>query len=343
MRAARGLPVERVPIWVMRQAGRYLPEFREVRSKHNFFEICQTPELACKVTLQPLERYDLDAAIIFSDILVIPQALGMEVQMVPQQGPVFPSPLNSPSDIKKLRFDVDICEELKYVLDAITLTRTKIGGKVPLLGFAGAPWTLMSYMIEGGGSKTMAKSKAWLYKYPEESKSLLEKLSDIVAEYLAQQIKAGAQMVQVFESNAGHLGPEIFKKFALPCLQSIASTIKKRLTELNIDQVPLIVFTKSVHYALEDLAVSGYDVISLDWTMDPKQSRLRVGNEITLQGNLDPCCLYASPEDIKMEVEKMVRAFGQHRYIAGLGHGIYPDVDPSHLGTFIDCVHSFQL
>ncbi|XP_062506498.1 uroporphyrinogen decarboxylase-like [Corticium candelabrum] len=340
LRAAAGERVERVPVWVMRQAGRYLPEFREVRSKHDFFEICQTPELACEVTLQPLERFDLDAAIIFCDILVIPQALGMEVQMVPKQGPVFPIPLASPLDIQKLRFDVNISEELKYVFDAITLTRKRINGKVPLIGFSGAPWTLMAYMVEGGGSKTLSKAKGWLYKHPDESKMLLERMSGIIADYLAQQVKAGAQMLQVFESNAGYLGPGMFKEFSLPYLRSIAGMVRKKVDELGLSQVPLTVFAKDAHYALEELAFSNYDVISLDWTMDPQISRERVGAGITLQGNFDPCGLYASHDVIKRQVEDMVKAFGCHRYIANLGHGMYPDMDPTHLGTFIDSVHT---
>ena len=238
--------MDKVPVWVMRQAGRYLPEFRKLREDHDFFTMCQTPSLACEVTLQPLQRYDLDAAIIFSDILVVPQALGMEVLMKPGVGPVFPNPLKSPEDIETLEHGDKTLPRLQYVFDAITLTRQKLEGKVPLLGFTGAPWTLMSYMIEGGGSKTQSKAKAWLYTYPSASHKVLQMLTDVNIEYLVQQVKAGAQMLQVFESHAEYLGKDLFDEFALPYLRQIAQKVKAKLAEQGLDVVPMVSFVYSL-------------------------------------------------------------------------------------------------
>ncbi|CAH8656624.1 unnamed protein product [Heterobilharzia americana] len=287
IRAAKGEAVSRIPVWIMRQAGRYLPEFRAMREKYDFFEICRTPELACEVTLQPIRRFDLDAAIIFSDILVIPQALGMEVKMQPAVGPKFTAPLNSPQDLDQLNVQVDISRELRYVYESITLTRHRLEGKVPLIGFAGAPWTLMSYMIEGGSSSTYSKAKRWLYSEPQSSHKLLSLLTQIIVEHLVQQVLAGAQLLQVFESHAGFLSPHLFVKFSLPYLKQIASQIQNRLlNEYNIPKEslpPLIVFAKDGHYALSELSQAGYDVISLDWTICPKLARSIVHSNITLQ------------------------------------------------------------
>ncbi|XP_015601481.1 uroporphyrinogen decarboxylase isoform X3 [Cephus cinctus] len=295
LRAARGETVDRAPVWIMRQAGRYLPEFRETRSKHDFFSICQTPTLACEVTLQPIRRFDLDASIIFSDILVIPQAMGLVVEMRPGVGPVLPDPLSDPSHISRLvRPDVE--KVLGYVADAITLTRQGLQGKVPLIGFTGAPWTLMGYMIQGGGSSTMAQARSWLYKYPEASHKLLQLLTDIIIDYLVMQIKAGAQT--------------IFPKGA---------TLK----------------------SLEMLAKDGdYEVIGLDWTVDPAEARKRLGPNVTLQGNMDPCALYATENEVFERGARMVKSFGKSRYIANLGHGILPDSPIPSVEAFISGVHS---
>lgn len=339
LRAARGEEVDRVPVWVMRQAGRYLPEFKEVRSKHDFFKICQTPELAAEVTLQPIRRFDLDAAIIFSDILVIPQALGMTVEMKEGVGPVLPKPLVTPKDMDNLQFPVDVKSKLGYVSEAITLTRHKLEGKVPLIGFSGAPFTLMGYMVEGGGSKTMSKVKAWLYRYPEDSRRLLKIITDVVVNYLVEQAAAGAQLLQVFESSAEHLGPELFQNFALPYLIDICERVKYNVQERKIGDIPMTVFAKGAHYAIKDLADSGYDVVGLDWTVDPECARKQVGLNITFQGNLDPCALYAPPEEVTKMAHQMVEKFGKQRYIANLGHGIYPDVNPDHLKAFVDAIH----
>jgi uroporphyrinogen decarboxylase len=339
LRAANGEKTERVPVWVMRQAGRYLPEFQEVRSKHEFFEICRTPELACEVTLQPIRRFELDAAIIFSDILVVPQAMGLVVEMLPGKGPSFPEPLATPDDLRRLVPDVDVRQALGYVFDAITLTRHKLEGKVPLIGFSGAPWTLMSYMIEGGGSTTFSKSKRWLYCHPADSCELLQRITDVVVRYLVQQVAAGAQMLQLFESHAGALGPAQFKQFALPYIRQISTHVKADLAQQGLEAVPMVIFAKDAHFAIEELAESNYDVVSLDWTIKPQHARRLAGARVTLQGNMDPCALYAPQETISKIVKEMITKFGTQRYIANLGHGIYPDMDPEHLKAFVNAVH----
>ncbi|TPX55623.1 uroporphyrinogen decarboxylase [Powellomyces hirtus] len=345
LRVARGEDVERIPVWIMRQAGRYLPEFREERSKHDFFTICRTPELACLVTLQPIDRYEglLDASIIFSDILVVPQALGLEVQMLPAKGPHFPEPLVDPSHLARLKKDVNVDAELRYVFEAITLTRQKLDGRVPLFGFVGAPWTLMAYMIEGGGSKTLSKAKAWLGQWPEESKELLQRVTDVVVDFLVGQAKAGAQLLQVFDSWAGELSPAQFNEFSLPYIQQIPTRVRAALREIDptLAKIPMVVFARGAHYALESLSTPeiGYDIISLDWTMDPVASRKRVGDNVSLQGNADPSLLYAPKETIKKEVAVMLEKFGtKRRYIANLGHGMHPDHDPEHLRAFLEAI-----
>jgi len=335
LRAARGEPVERVPVWVMRQAGRYMEEFRKVRAEHEFFKLCRTPELASDVTLQPINAFDLDAAIIFSDILVIPQALGMTCVMEPGKGPVFPEPLKDPKDIDKLNKEVNIRESLGYVMDAITLTRKKLDGRVPLIGFAGAPWTLMAYMIEGSGSKTWSNAKMWLYQNELASTQLLQMLTDIIIDYLVEQVHAGAQMLQVFESNAEPLGKKMFEFFALPYLKQIATGVKEKLGE---KAVPMTIFAKGAHYALTELAHTDFDVIGLDWTMSIRLARMSTGNQ-TLMGNLDPCALYASDDEIHNMVRSMLKEFGTSRYIANLGHGIYKDMKPEKVKHFVNCVH----
>uniref|UniRef100_A0A8C5FRA8 Uroporphyrinogen decarboxylase n=1 Tax=Gadus morhua TaxID=8049 RepID=A0A8C5FRA8_GADMO len=338
LRAARGEQTQHVPVWCMRQAGRYLPEFREFRAGKDFFDTCRSPEACCELTLQPLRRFDFDASIIFSDILVVPQAMGMEVQMVPGKGPTFPDPLKDPEDLQRLKTKVDVQKELDYVFKAITLTRHKIEGKVPLIGFTGAPWTLMSYMIEGSGSKTFSKVKSWLYRYPEVSHMLLKRLTDVIVDYLLGQVAAGAQALQVFESHAGILGPVEFKAFCLPYLRDIARRVKDQLKETGQD-VPMIVFAKDAHYGLEDLSQSYYDVVSLDWTIDPRLAREQTGGKVSLQGNMDPCALYAPKERISEIVKTMLEGFGTQRYIANLGHGMYPDMDPESVAAFVEAVH----
>lgn len=339
IRAALGERTDYVPVWIMRQAGRYLPEFRELRSKHAFFEICERPDLACEVTLMPIRRFDLDAAIIFSDILVIPQALGMKVEMT-GEGPKFPNPLKQYEPIEsRINSSVNVAQRLHYVYDAITITRHALEGKCPLIGFSGAPWTLMCYMVEGGGSKTMAKAKKWLYQDPKASCELLDILAAKVTDHLVEQAKAGAQLLQIFESNADYLTLELFNKFAGPRIIKICIDVKKRLASLGIKRVPLIVFAKGGHYALEQLGQNEgvIDVLSLDWTIHPE--KVRQSTKLCLQGNLDPCALYSSPDEISSMTEKMIESFGVQKYIANLGHGIYPDMGIDNVKAFVDSVH----
>lgn len=312
-----------------RAAGRYLPEYHEAKGKHDFFECCRSPEIASTLTLQPIERFAglIDAAIIFSDILVIPQAMGMEVVMVDKKGPHFPNPLRSPDDQQYkdiMARDVDVKAELDYVYAAITLTRKKLAGRVPLLGFCGAPWTLLSYMVEGGGSKMFKEVKTWLYKYPDATKALLQKIAELCVDYLAQQVVAGAQMIQVFDSWAGELSPATFKVFSLPYLNIIADNLPKRLRKLKQEPVPMTVFAKGAWYALDDLCDTNYNVIGLDWLHDPAEAyRVTQAKGKVVQGNADPGVLYGSKEAITATVEEMARGFGggKQGWIANLGHG----------------------
>ncbi|PFH52586.1 hypothetical protein AMATHDRAFT_74067 [Amanita thiersii Skay4041] len=351
LRAARGEKTERAPVWVMRQAGRYLPEFRKVRENHEFFEVCRTPALATEITVQPIRRYSglIDAAIIFSDILVVPQAMGMEVLMNP--GPYFPEPLETPADAQsKLRKTVDVNEELGYVFEAITQTRHELAGEVPLIGFCGAPWTLFAYMVEGGGSKTFQKAKTWLFKYPEESKALLMRIADICIDFLVGQAKAGAQLLQVFDSWANELSPHDFAVFSLPTLKHISSSVRTRLAEMDCS-VPLTLFAKGANQSLPLLTTdSGYDVLGIDWGIDAAEARRIVAaaakdstKVIALQGNMDPSVLYGGRDAIEVAVKRMSDAFGkQGGWIANLGHGITPGVDPDDLKWFFECVHKYS-
>lgn len=340
LKAARGEEVDRIPVWVMRQAGRYLPEFLKVKESHEFFEICTTPALACEVTLQPLRRFPLDASIIFSDILVVPQFMGLEVVMTPGKGPTFPMPLNVPEDISRLH-KPDPLTAFEPYLDSIYLTRHSIKGLVPLIGFTGGPFTLFTYMVEGGGSNTFTKSRKWIFAYPEETKRLLDMITDVACEFLLAQICSGAQILQIFESHAGLLGPADFQEFILPYLVRIADFLKLKGKENPDLDVPLIIFAKDAGFALEMLSQTSYDVISLDWTIDIEIARKtteKYGK--TIQGNLDPASLYSAPDQIASRSLKMITTAGKSRYIANLGHGIYPDTLPSHLQVFIDTVHS---
>ncbi|OJD30955.1 uroporphyrinogen decarboxylase [Diplodia corticola] len=347
LRTARGEKVERAPMWVMRQAGRYLPEYHEAKGGRDFFECCRSPEIASTLTLQPIERFAglIDAAIIFSDILVIPQAMGMEVVMVDKKGPHFPDPLRSPDDQQYkdiMARKVDVKKELQYVYDAITMTRKKLAGRVPLLGFCGAPWTLMSYMVEGGGSKMFKEVKTWIYKHPDASKALLQRIAELCVDYLAEQVLAGAQMIQVFDSWAGELSPTTFKVFSLPYLNHIADNLPKRLKELGQEPVPMTVFAKGAWYALEDLCDTNYNVIGLDWLHDPAEAyKIAQAKGKVVQGNADPGVLYGSRQAITATVEEMVRGFGggKQGWIANLGHGITPFVNPDDLKFYFEEIH----
>lgn len=343
LRAARGERTERVPVWVMRQAGRYLPEYKEAKGDTAFFATCKNPKLVCELTCQPIRRYDLDAAIIFSDILVIPVAMGLTVANDPGQGPVYADPISCPEDLKRLTADFDIDAQLGYVYEAITLTRMKLEGKVPLFGFTGAPWTLMKFMIENvSAGPNPNKARTFMAEHPEATHQLLGMLKDAVVRHLVHQIKAGAQIVQVFDSYAGELGPIFFAKFELPILKQIAKDVKAKLINMNIEPVPMVIFAKDAHFAIEELSKSGYDVVGLDWGIQPIHARKLAGNQVTLQGNMDPVMLFAPKEDIKKAAKEMLNKFGTQNYIANLGHGILKDTDPDHLGVFIDAIHTYS-
>ncbi|KAI9828752.1 MAG: Uroporphyrinogen decarboxylase in heme biosynthesis [Thelocarpon impressellum] len=327
-------------------AGRYLPEYHKAKGSHDFFECCRSPEIASTITLQPVERFAglIDAAIIFSDILVIPQAMGMEVVMVDKKGPHFPHPLVSPDDPQYreiLDRDVDVKQELDYVYKAITLTRHKLKGRVPLIGFCGAPWTLLSYMVEGGGSKLFVQVKTWVFRYPAESRKLLQKIAELCVEYLALQVVAGAQLVQIFDSWAAELSPASFQSFSLPYLLYISSHLPTRLAELKQPRVPMTVFAKGAWYALDALCESGYDVVGLDWLQDPADAVRAARGRVVLQGNADPGVLYGGHAAITEVVEAMVKGFGggKQGWIANLGHGITPGVDPDDLKFFFEEIH----
>ncbi|EHA54802.1 hypothetical protein MCOR27_010413 [Pyricularia oryzae] len=349
IRTAWGQKVERPPIWIMRQAGRYLPEYHEAKGNRDFFECCRDPEVASTLTLQPIDRFDglLDASIIFSDILVIPQAMGMVVEMVDKKGPHFPNPLQSPDDgqyAEVLARDVDVSKELDYVYKAITLTRKKLQGRVPLIGFCGAPWTLFCYMVEGGGTKLFIQSKKWIFRHPEESKKMLQKIAELCVEYLALQVQAGAQLVQVFDSWAGELSPASFEQFSAPYLRYISENLPKRLKELSLDPVPMIVFPKGAWFALEDCCAMGYNVVGLDWLYSPaKANQVRGDREIVLQGNADPGVLYGTKDAITAAVKDMVEGFDwkekKKGWIVNLGHGITPLVNPDDLKFYLQEIH----
>jgi uroporphyrinogen decarboxylase len=332
LRALRGEEVERPPVWMMRQAGRYLPQYMVLRRKYTFFERVETPELACEITIQPIDELEPDAAIIFSDILTIPQALGIDVQMIQGKGPVMGNPIQNEDDAFSILAE-DIAEKLHYVMDAITLTRKELNGRVPLIGFAGAPWTLFCYMVQGEGSKNFDKAKSFLYQHPEASRHVMNELTRATIDYLNAQIAAGAQAVQLFDSWSGLLSPEDFNEWALPSLMEIAK---------NVKGVPMILFAKGSWYALERLSYkSGVAALGLDWTISPEFAREKTGNQITLQGNFDPSHLLAPTKEIELKTKRMIDRFGTQRYIANLGHGILPHVPVDHARAFVDTVKGY--
>ena len=336
LRACRGEPVPRPPVWIMRQAGRYLPEYRAVRERADFLTMVTTPELAVEVTLQPVEIIGVDAAIIFSDILVVPQSMGMSLSVEDGVGPRFHNPLRSPADFDRLR-DVPPEEGLQYVLEALRLARRELASRVPLIGFAGAPWTLMSYMVEGGGSKSFSLAKRLLAEDPRRAHTLLARLADAVGNFLIAQVKAGAQAIQLFDSWAGALGPRDFREFALPYLSRAARMARTA-------GAPVIVFAPGSGWALEEIAAeTGADVIGVDWQTDASDARRRLpATRVTLQGNLDPGWLYASPAEIRERTHRMLAAFGGRSHIANLGHGILPDIPVRHAKAFVEAVQQWR-
>ena len=331
IRAAKGEHVERVPVWMMRQAGRVLPQYKAVRSQaKNFIEFVKNPEMACEVTIQPVDYFGVDAAIIFSDILTVPEAMGLPYQMIESKGPWFEQTIQSMSDIDKLL----VCNEdtIGYMNEAIKLTKRELNGRVPLIGFAGAPFTIFAYMVEGSGSKTFSKAKKFLYTHPVESHALLQKITDSTIHYLQGQIAAGADMVQLFDSWAGCLSPTQYSSFGLAYIRQICQAIQS---------VPMTVFAKGAFFALNEMGQLPCQTIGLDWNMDPKWSREEVGATKTLQGNLDPCLLYSDFETIRKETENMLQAFGKQRYIANLGHGLYPDIEKEKALCFVEAIKEF--
>ena len=329
LRALKGEQTERVPVWMMRQAGRYLPDYLKLKAKYDFFTRVQTPELAAAITLQPIDQIGVDAAIIFSDILVIPQAMGLEVLMEEGKGPSLPKVIQTQADIDALITE-GAAHSLRYVTDALSLTKKELNGRVPLIGFAGAPWTILCYMVEGKGSKTWDKAKQFAYTQPELAHQLLQKITNITIDYLKAQTLSGADVVQVFDSWAGSLSPADFKIFAQPYLLQISDALQSF--------APVILFPKGSWYALADLSNSSASGLGVDWCIDPGTARKLTGNKITLQGNFDPAKLLAPIPEIKKAVKEMLDGFGTQRYIANLGHGITPNVPVDHAKAFVDAV-----
>ena len=336
LRALLRQPVDRTPVWIMRQAGRYLPEYLKTRAEAgSFMDLCQTPELACEVTLQPLRRFSLDAAIIFSDILTIPDVMGLKLFFVAGEGPKFENPIRSADDIRKLP-SPDVNESLGYVMDAISLTRRELDGKVPLIGFSGSPWTLATYMVEGGSSRTFSRTKKLIYQEPEMAHELLGKLANTVTDYLNAQIESGAQAVQIFDTWGGALSAKAYQDFSLKYMAQIVAGLKR---ENEGRRVPVILFSKGCNTQLEALANTGCDALGVDWTISLNEARARVGDRVALQGNLDPAILLADKQVVRREVNETLNSFGQgNGHVFNLGHGITPDVDPDNLAALINAV-----
>ncbi len=333
LRAAQGEKIERPPVWLMRQAGRILPQYRALRAKlSGFKELVETPHLAAEVTIQPVDELDVDAAIIFSDILVIPEVMGLEYQMVEKKGPWFPNTIQNIDDVKKLRSGAEAAADLHYVYEALKITKEELHQRIPLIGFSGAPWTLLSYMIEGSGSKTFSKAKKFLYTQPEAAHLLLDKLADTIIVYLKNKINAGADLVQIFDSWAGILSPEQYKEFSLPYIKKICAAIS---------EAPITIFAKGAWFVLKDLQEIEANVIGLDWNTRPEFARELLGNKQVVQGNLDPCLLYASHKEIKEKTLEMIEKFQGH-HIVNLGHGVYPDTPLDGVKCFVNTVKEFE-
>ncbi|MFZ2725134.1 MAG: uroporphyrinogen decarboxylase [Methylococcaceae bacterium] len=333
-------PIDRTPVWMMRQAGRYLPEYRQVREQAgSFLNLCTNPELACEVTMQPLRRFAFDAAILFSDILTVPDAMGLGLYFTEGEGPKFQRPVRTAADIEKLPIP-DPQLELGYVMDAVSLIRKTLDGAVPLIGFSGSPWTLATYMVEGASSKSFQKVKALMYEQPALMHLLLDKLAQSVAAYLNAQIEAGAQAVMLFDTWGGSLTTEDYLEFSLRYAKQVRALLK---TNVDGTQIPTILFTKGGGLWLEEMADAGYDALGLDWQTDITQARARVGDKVALQGNLDPVTLYAKPEAIVSKVQSILHGYGQGSgHVFNLGHGILPDINPEHVKAMVDAVHAYS-
>ncbi|TNF97730.1 MAG: uroporphyrinogen decarboxylase [Gammaproteobacteria bacterium] len=340
LRALMRESVDQTPVWIMRQAGRYLPEYRETRQKAgNFLNLCKTPELACEVTLQPLERFELDAAILFSDILTIPDAMGLGLYFTEGEGPAFEHPVRSQADVEKLGVP-DPEQELRYVIDAVSTIRQALDGRIPLIGFSGSPWTLATYMVEGRATKQFSKSKGMLYNSPATLHQLLDILARSVTSYLNAQIKAGAQAVMIFDTWGGMLSEHNYLDFSLQYMQQIIDGL---IRENDGRKVPVILFTKGGGLWLDAMANTGCNGLGLDWTMSIGKARSLVGDRVALQGNLDPCALYGSPENIRHEVANILKSYGNGSgHVFNLGHGITPDINPDHVAALVDAVHELS-
>lgn len=336
LRAARGEDIERYPVWLMRQAGRILPEYRAVReSVSGFKELVETPELAAEVTIQPVDILGVDAAIVFSDILVVPEAMNVPYDMIEKRGPWFEHTIRTAEQAKRVETNFDIEDRLGYVLEAIRITVKELNGRVPVIGFAGAPWTIFCYMVEGHGSKTFSEARKLLWTNPKLAHELLQGITDVTIAYLKAQVKAGASMIQVFDSWAGILGTAQYAAFSLPYLAQIAEAIH---------DVPVTLFSKGAITSIPSIAKLNCNTVGLDWNMDVPEMRTLIGNDRTIQGNLDPCTLYGSHDTVVSETIKMLNSFGKNkRHIVNLGHGVYPDVDPEKVKTFINTVKSYEI
>jgi uroporphyrinogen decarboxylase len=335
LRAHRGEAIERYPVWLMRQAGRILPEYRAVRSKlSGFKELVETPAFATEVTIQPVDLLNVDAAIIFSDILVIPEAMGLPYQMIEQKGPWFENTIRSQEEFARLDEQIDVQERLWYVFEALKQTKAALNGRVPLIGFAGAPWTILCYMVEGKGSKTFSESRKFLYTQPELAHALLQRITDVTISYLKGQVAAGADALQLFDSWAGILGDVQYHEFGIKYIRQICEAFQ---------DTPLTVFSKGAIGSLPTLAQLPCTTLGLDWNMDVTVARNLVQENMTLQGNLDPCVLYGSPQIVASETKKMLKSFKSQRHIVNLGHGVYPDIDPEMVKVFIDTVQNYEI
>lgn len=333
LKALKGETVDRPPVWMMRQAGRYLPEFMEIKAKYDFFTRCQTPELASEITVQPIRRYGMDAAILFSDILVIPQAMNIEVEMKPNFGPYLPNPIRKTEDLDSVIVP-DINETLGYVIDAIKMTKEKLNNEIPLIGFAGSPWTILCYCVQGQGSKNFDLAKGFCFTQPEAAHVLLQKITDTTIAYLKAKVKAGVNAVQVFDSWGGMLSPTDYQEFSFQYIQQIVDALK--------DEAPVIVFGKGCWFALGEMAKSGAAALGVDWTCSARNARYLSGGKITLQGNFDPSRLLSPPKEIKKMVHQMITEFGKDQYIVNLGHGILPNIPIENAGAFVEAVKEYK-
>ena len=332
LKALKGETVERPPVWMMRQAGRYLPDFMKLKAKYDFFTRCRTPELATEITVMPIHQIGTDAAILFSDILVVPQAMNIEVEMKPGVGPWLPNPVRTSADVEKVIVP-DVHETLGYVMDAVKMTKQALNDEVPLIGFAGSPWTILCYAVQGQGSKNFDIAKKFCFSNPVAAHSLLQKITDTTIEYLKAKVEAGVDAVQIFDSWGGMLSPTDYQEFSWKYIQQIIDALK--------DITPVIAFGKGCWFAYNEMSKSGASALGVDWTCSARNARYLTGGNITLQGNFDPSRLYSPPAQIKKMVHQMIDEFGKDRYIVNLGHGILPDIPVENARAFVDAVKEY--